>query len=122
MRPNLGREGRDPPELGKCPNFHRIVFLKASLSPNFMQAFLNSLREFLLALNLVVLMMCLADLTLKGCILSIGTAPPVPLEEPSAISILALEPSRLVILDGQYGKDKNLAKTVSPITVRLTVD
>ena len=32
MRPNLGREGRDPEELGQCPNFHRIYFLKASLS------------------------------------------------------------------------------------------
>ena len=31
MRPNLGREGRDPEELGQCPNFHQIHFFKASL-------------------------------------------------------------------------------------------
>ena len=32
MRPNLGREGMDPEELGQCPNFHLIYFFKASLS------------------------------------------------------------------------------------------
>ena len=32
MRPNLGREGRDPEELGQCPNFHRFFFLRLPLS------------------------------------------------------------------------------------------
>ena len=31
MRPNLGGEGRDPSQLGQCPNFNRIWVLKASL-------------------------------------------------------------------------------------------
>ena len=31
MCPNLGREGKDPEELGQCPNFYRILFLKAFL-------------------------------------------------------------------------------------------
>ena len=38
MRPSLGREGRDPEELGQCPNFHRIYFLKASLCKQVVQA------------------------------------------------------------------------------------
>ena len=32
MRPNLGSEGRDPGQLGQCPNFHHLLVLKASLS------------------------------------------------------------------------------------------
>ena len=31
MRQNLGREGRDPEELGQCPNYERNFILKASI-------------------------------------------------------------------------------------------
>ena len=31
MRPNLGGEGRDPGQLGQCPDSHRLLVLKASL-------------------------------------------------------------------------------------------
>ena len=32
MRPNLGKEERDPEELGQCPNFHRICFWRFPLT------------------------------------------------------------------------------------------
>ena len=32
MRPNLGRVGRDLGQLGQCPNSHRLLLLKASLT------------------------------------------------------------------------------------------
>ena len=31
MRPNLGRVGRDPGQLGQCSNSHRLLLMKASL-------------------------------------------------------------------------------------------
>ena len=32
MRPNLGRVGRNPGQLGQCPNSHNLLVLKASLT------------------------------------------------------------------------------------------